>query len=460
MPKLKRSSYSYYIFLIFLLIILVISSALILYKTQKNKQQTREILGCDPYQIIPKHIIYADSNGTTPIFPETINAMKIAMKYGYGNPSSIHGLGKLGNLILESQREKMARLLTCKKDEIIFTSGATESNNAIINHILQKYRKKGKKNINIITTPIEHASIAEVLNAHEINSHFGFNNIEIRVCMINQKGRINIDHYKSLMDENSVLSCIIMGNNEIGTIQDISSLSSLHKQKNIHLHLDMTQIIGRYFVALDEMNIDSATMSAHKFHGPKGVGCLYFCKKNISHNDDEFIPFIRGGHQEDGQRGGTENLPGIVGMSNSLSICIDYLFDKKNDKMKRMKSECLDYLEKNIPELIIFGDQDHSLYNTISISVPVNSRQLVKEMNDYGIYIGTGCACSKGGASAVLKALGYTEKEINGSLRISFNFMNNSKDALSIAKTIVELVNKNKNKIVDQEESQNFCSGE
>lgn len=425
-----------------LLLMLALMAVMVVIEYQKNRRNTRRVY-------------YADCNATTPVFVQSTAAMISAAKTAYANPSSIHDLGKQAKAVLELQRTDMAKMLACKPSELFFTGGATESNNAIIHHVVQcsvtsaSNRRNKSGAFNIITTPIEHASVSEALDAcrdtikKEKN---GKVRVNVRTCKVDDKGRIDFRHYDSLIDDDTLMSCIILGNNEIGVLQDARALRDIHrtgkKARRVHLHLDMTQVVGRYKVDLAQTGAHSATMSAHKFHGPKGVGCLFVSSLSPL-ADFAPHPLLKGGHQERGRRGGTENVPGVCGMAAALKRCYDLLEKGEAERVRRMRDEVWHVLKRHIPELIVHGDPGHttlSMYNTLCVSVPVNSRELVQRLGERRVYLGTGCACASGGASAVLKALGQDEDAINGSLRISFGFMNQSDEARYVAQSVVDTV--------------------
>jgi cysteine desulfurase len=367
-------------------------------------------------------ITYLDNNGTTKIFNESLELMDHIYKYYYGNASAIYGLGAKSKKLLETCRNRMSKMLNCDSCELYFTSGATESNNIAIRGVYTKHTQKGK---HIITTSIEHPSVSETVKSLEGS--------EVTFLPVDKYGRINLLELENAIRQDTILVTVIHGSNEIGTIQDIKAIADICKRKKIHFHVDMTQMIGKYRIDLNALGVTSATGSGHKFHGPKATGFLYLQKGKY------FQTCISGGHQEKNIRSGTENVPGIVAMTYSLYICNHLLRKNKDKEIRAMRDWMRDTLVSNIPSLIVNGNKDdrYQMYNTLSICLPVNSRKVVMMLDKNNIYVNTGSACSKNKLSSVLHAIGLTEKEREGSLRISLGFLNTWEDCQIGVKSII-----------------------
>ncbi len=381
--------------------------------------------------------VYADNNASTKMPRFISRHMLDIMETFYANPSSIHSLGQETQKVMNECRSKICKLIKLEGDssKLIFTSGATESNNAIIHAITRRCRnlveeKENKKNI--ITTQIEHASMLEPLE---------FTEYELRFANVDRYGSIDLNHLESLIDANTAMVCIIMANNEIGTIQDIVEIGNICQKYGIHFHTDMTQVFGKYRIDMRNLPVSSCTMSAHKFYGPKGVGCLII-KDRENVKDQKLIPLLKGGHQEFGYRGGTENLMGVVGMVKALEFCYLCIDKGKAEQIKQMKHKIHSTLKKADSRIIFHCDfkKDNTLYNTLSLSLPVNSRRVIKYMNRDRVFVNVGCACSNGGASKVLKAIGLDDDAINGSMRISLGFLNQKSDADRICASIIKAI--------------------
>ncbi len=371
---------------------------------------------------------YLDNNGTTKIFDESLELMSYVYQNYYGNASGVYSLGAKSKKLLEVCRTKLAKLLNCELCEIFFTSGATESNNIALRGIFAKNKSRGK---HVITTSIEHPSVYETVKTLE--------GADVTFLNVDKYGKINLQELQNSIRKDTILVSIIMGNNEIGTLQDMKSIAKICRDKGVHCHCDMTQVVGKYKIDMSELNIDSATGSGHKFHGPKATGFLYLKKGTY------FESCISGGHQEKNIRSGTENIPGIVAMVYSLYLCYRRLDIGQNREIKYMRDWMKDALLKNIPDIVVNGHPTDTLYNTLSVCLPTNSRKVVEFLDKHGVYVNTGSACSKGTSSSVLDAIGLHEDIQQGSLRISLGFLNTWKDCVNVVKLIILYVKSHEN---------------
>ena len=380
----------------------------------------RKLLFANKY----KDYVYLDNNGTTRIFDESLRLMDHIYRHYYGNAGGMYELGTKSKKLLELSRERLAKLVHCDACELYFTSGATESNNIAIRGVYAKHKHIGK---HIITTGIEHPSGIEPCKALE--------GAEVTVLGVDRYGKINLQELHDAIRNDTVLVSVIVGNNEIGTIQDIAAIARICRAKGVHLHADMTQMFGKYRIHLHELGVDSATGSGHKFHSPKSTGFLFL--KTGAYFDPSAC--VSGGHQEKNIRSGTENVPGIVSMTYSLYICNVLLEEGHATKIEKMRNWLRDTLTYNIPGIIINGHPTDCMYNTLSVCLPVNSRKVVAMLDKANIAVNTGSACSKGGTSSrVLDAIGLTPDQQQGSLRISFGFLNTWDDCETAARFIVQ----------------------
>jgi len=394
--------------------------------------------------------IYADNNASTPMSQKSIEAWVQGAQMGCSNPSSYHFGGRRSRYILEEKRQELAQLVGCDKSELVFTSGSTESNNTIIHGLVDFFsstaqkESNNKNNIGVITTPIEHASVTEPL---EELTEKGV--IKLHIAPVQQQtGYVRLDAIEDILKnahergERIVMMCIIVGNNETGTLQDMPAILRLAKEHGIFLHADMTQILGKYKINLKELGVDSASFSGHKFHGPKGIGCLFI--RNNRHLN--INAYLRGGKQEMGYRAGTENIASVCAMVAALRVCYKRIEEGESDAVRTLRDDTLRLLNTYLGDdkFKVFGDPEKGLYNTLCVGLPVNSRTLIQKMNQDGhhIYVNTGCACSQGQGSKVLKAIGASEEEINGSMRISYGFLNKPRDAKCVARVVANYVQK------------------
>ncbi len=321
--------------------------------------------------------IYLDNNATTRCDDNVLKEMLPYLKEEFGNPSSIYSLGRDVKEKIKLARKNIANLLNANESEIIFTSCASESNvTAIINAIKTNPQKR-----HIITTKVEHASILETMKYLE---SIGYT---ITYLNVDEKGRLDLNELKQSITNDTLLICVMMANNEIGNIYPIKEIGKIAKEHNILFHCDSVQAIGKIKIDVKELNIDTLSMSGHKIHAPKGIGVLYV------KNNTPFIPLVFG-HQENNRRGGTENVPYIIGLGKAVeNILLD------NYQTNTLLSNLRDNLEKaitnNIKDVIIYGDLENRLPNTTSIGFKgVKADELLILLESFNIFVSTGSACN------------------------------------------------------------------
>ncbi len=321
--------------------------------------------------------IYLDNNATTRCDDNVLKEMLPYLKEEFGNPSSIYSLGRDVKEKIKLARKNIAKLLNANESEIVFTSCASESNvTAIMNATKTNPQKK-----HIITTKVEHASILETMKYLE---SIGYT---ITYLNVDKKGRLDLNELKQSITNDTLLICVMMANNEIGNIYPIKEIGKIAKEHNILFHCDSVQAIGKVKIDVKELNIDTLSMSGHKIHAPKGIGVLYV-KSNTP-----FIPLVFG-HQENNRRGGTENVPYIIGLGKAVeNILLD------NYQTNTLLSNLRDNLEKaitnNIKDVIIYGDLENRLPNITSIGFKgVKADELLLLLESFNIFVSTGSACN------------------------------------------------------------------
>ena len=321
--------------------------------------------------------IYFDNNATTKCDENVVNAMLPYFNEEYGNPSGIYSLWKEIKDDITKARKNIAKLLNADENEIIFTSCASESNvTAIMNAVNNNPNKK-----HIITTKVEHASIMETMKNLETKGY------EITYLSVDEKGRISIEELKQSIREDTILICIMMANNEIGNIYPIKEIGKIAKENNILFHCDAVQAVGKIKIDVKDMNIDMLSLSGHKIHAPKGIGVLYV-NKEIQFNQLIF------GHQEKNRRGGTENVPYIIGLGIAAKNILEDDY-KVNEKIKGLRDKLEKEIKNNIEDIIIYGDLENRLPNTSNIAFKgVNGEEILLMLESFNIYVSTGSACN------------------------------------------------------------------
>lgn len=371
--------------------------------------------------------IYADNAATTKMSEHAINTMLFHMKEVYGNPSSLYGVGQKAKEALEDARRRASAVLNCEPREIYFTSGGSEADNQAIISAARFNAAKGKKHI--ISTAFEHHAVLHTLDKLKKE---GF---EIELLDVHSNGIVTAEQVKNAIREDTALVTIMYANNEIGTIQPISEIGAVCRERGVLFHTDAVQAIGHIPVDIQKDNIDMLSLSAHKFKGPKGVGILY-AKKGIP-----LTNIIEGGAQERGKRAGTENLPGIVSMVAALEDATKDLQGYK-ERLSPLRDRLIDGLFE-IPYSDLNGDRVKRLPATVNFCFEgIEGESLLLLLDDKGIQASSGSACTSGSLdpSHVLLAIGRPHEVAHGSLRLSLSDDVTTEEIDYIIKSVKEVV--------------------
>lgn len=371
-------------------------------------------------------MIYFDNAATTRVFPEVVKVMQDAMESSYGNPSAKHMKGMEAENLVKKAQEVIAKTLKAKPKEILFTSGGTESNNTALIGTALANQRKGK---HIITTKIEHASVYEPI-AWLCEQGF-----EITYLDVTAEGIIDLEQLKNAIREDTILVSCMMVNNEIGAIEPIEEAGKIIKEKNPEtiFHVDAIQAYGKMPIIPKNLKIDLLSMSGHKIHGPKGIGFLYIKEGT------KIQPIIFGGGQQKGMRSGTENVPGIVGLACACEKMI------KNDYENAQRiCEVKEYFQERIKEIEDIKDNSGQAPHIASISFKkIRSEVLLHALEDRGIYVSSGSACSsnkKQVVSGTLNAIALADEYKDGTLRFSFSIENTKEEVDETIEVLKELV--------------------
>ena len=363
-------------------------------------------------------MIYLDNAASTAVHPEVVKEMLPYFDVQYGNPSSIHQFGRKAKNAIQKARKQVAALIGAEQDEILFTSGGTESNNTIlygfptlrdVSHVSFSFDKN-----HIITSSIEHEAILEPCKKLEEKG------VKITYLPVDEHGIIDSNDVTNSIAENTVLVSIMFANNEVGTIQPIKEISEICKKYQIPLPTDAVQAVGKVPINVKELGVDALSISSHKINGPKGIGAL-FIKKGL-----KIVPYITGGGQENGLRSGTENVASIVGFGKACEIAKER-FNENISHFQTLHSSMLSRIVKEIPHVKLNGHPEKRIFNNIHFTfLGVNGEDLIIKLDEHGLAASTGSACSvhTQKASHVLKAMDFNHEQITGSLRMSFGYMN------------------------------------
>ena len=371
--------------------------------------------------------VYADNAATTRMSKTAINAMLPYLEESYGNPSSLHSVGQEAAEALKSARETIAKHIGCEPREIFFTSGGSEADNQAIVSAARLGRLNGKKHI--VSTVFEHHAVLHTLNKLERE---GF---EVTLLDVHENGIVTPDEVAAAIRPDTCLVTIMYANNEIGTIQPISEIGAICREKKVLFHTDAVQAAGHLHINVKEQNIDMLSMSAHKFHGPKGVGALYAKKGIVLAN------IIEGGAQERGKRGGTENIPAIMSMAAAFEEACGSI-DENAEKLTKMRDRLITELSK-IPHSILNGDSKNRLPGNFNMCFEgIEGESLLLLLDAKGVCASSGSACTSGSLdpSHVLLAIGRPHEIAHGSLRLSLSEYNTDEEIEHIIKVVPEVV--------------------
>ncbi|MBL7853676.1 MAG: cysteine desulfurase [Cyclobacteriaceae bacterium] len=372
--------------------------------------------------------IYLDNAATTPLDPEVFEAMKPFLMEDFGNPSSTHGHGRKVRAAIEQARKKVAELLNCTPGEIIFTSGGTEADNALLVSSVKTYGLK-----HAISTPIEHHAVT-----HTLETLAQQGSVELHHVRLDAKGHVDLENLERLLVQYpGALVSLMHANNEIGNLLPIEQVGELGKKYNAYFHSDTVQTMGHYRHDLKKLTVHGLTAAAHKFHGPKGVGFMYINK------DKKIQAVMHGGAQERNMRGGTENVYGIIGLAKALEICYREM-EEHQAYITGLKSYMIDKLRAELPGVRFHGDSDNltkSLYTVLNVSLPESdeNEMVLFNLDLQGISASGGSACSSGATtgSHVLGAL-YPGSQ-RGAVRFSFSKYNTREEIDFTVEKLAEL---------------------
>lgn len=358
---------------------------------------------------VPK--IYFDHNATTPLHPEVKKIIREVLDI-YGNPSSFHAFGRQARKLIDESREKIADFIGAAEDEIVFVASGSEANNTVFSTVTCPSGHcyyKGQPEKEIVTTKIEHPCIIE--SARCVSEK----GISVVYLDVDRYGKIDLTQLEEKLKGNVGLVSVMMANNEIGTVQDIKTISALCRRHGVLLHTDAAQAVGKIPVNVNELGVDFLTLSGHKIYGPKGIGALYIRR------DTPFCPFIRGGHQERGRRAGTENTLGIIALGKAVEMRAVEMGEEK-DRLLGLKKYLHEELVARIPGIQINGHPTDSLPGTLNVSFEgAEGEAILLYLDLEGIAVSTGSACASGSLdpSHVLIATGVPVEQVHGSIRIS-----------------------------------------
>ena len=356
-------------------------------------------------------VIYVDNNATTMVAPEVLDAMLPYFSTYYGNPSSMHTFGGEVAGVINEARDNVAKLIGAQPEEIVFTSCGTESDGTAIRAAIESYPNKR----HIVTSRVEHPAVK---NLYETLSKKGY---RATFVPVDRNGRLDMDYlYDSLSDDTAIVS-LMWGNNETGVIFPIEEISREVKSRGILFHTDAVQAAGKIPINISETGVDMLSLSGHKFHSPKGIGALYIRKGT------RFSPFMIGGHQEKGRRGGTENTASIIGLGKAAELAANHLKENGYERISRLRDKLEQTLLNSVPSAMINGDPANRLPNTTSIAFEyVEGEAILLMMNEHGICASSGSACTSGSLepSHVLRAMGVPFTAAHGSIRFSLSRYN------------------------------------
>ena len=372
--------------------------------------------------------VYLDNNATTPVAPAVFEAMKPYFLEDFGNASSIHWYGQRAKAAIEWGRERIARLLNARPNEIVFTSGGTESDNAALFGMVEASRSEKK---HLITTTIEHHAVLHTAKALEKRG------VRVTYVPVGPSGVVDPAAVEKAIGPDTVLISVMHANNELGTIQPLEEIGRIAREHDIYFHTDAVQSVGKIPVDVEGLGVDLLSLSAHKLHGPKGAGALYIRRGTV------LRPLLYGGHHERDRRPGTENVSGIVGLGKAAELAGEHLAEEI-ERVGALRNRLEDGILASVPLAAVVGDKSRRLPTTTNISFDyIEGEGFVIAMDLRGVACSTGAACSSGSLepSHVLTAIGRSREQARSSIRFSlghFNTPQDIDDTLEVLPRVVE----------------------
>jgi len=373
--------------------------------------------------------VYMDNHATTAVDPRVLDAMLPYFTEKYGNAASRnHEFGWKAEEAVESARGQIARLIHASPREIVFTSGATESNNLAIKGVAEAHRAKGN---HIVTQATEHKAVLDTCKRLE---KYGF---EVTYLPVDRDGLIDLESLRRAITPKTILISIMHANNEIGVIQPIEQIGKIAKEEKVLFHVDAAQSVGKIAVDVEKFGVDLISISAHKLYGPKGVGVLYVRRKDPR---VELAPMIDGGGHERGLRSGTLNVPGIVGLGKASEICQKEMTEE-SERLRRLRDKLNDAITSRLDDTFLNGSMAHRLPNNLNLSfVGVEGDALLMGINDVAVSSGSACTTATLEPSHVLRALGVPEDLAHSSIRFGLGRFNTEEEVDYVANRVVETV--------------------
>jgi cysteine desulfurase len=359
-------------------------------------------------------VIYADNNATTQVASEVLEEILPYFHDLYGNPSSMHSFGGQVAGRLREGREKLARLIGATPAEILFTSCGTESDNTAIRAAIASHPDKK----HIVATRVEHPAVKNLCE------HLGRHGYRVTFLPVDRQGRLDLEHLHKVLSSDTAIVSIMWANNETGVIFPIEEIAQMVREMGIVFHTDAVQAAGKIPIDMGQIPVDMLSLSGHKLHAPKGIGALYVRKGT------KFSPFLIGGHQEGGRRGGTENVASIIGLGKACELALEHL-GEENERVKSLRDKLENGILKGIPSAMVNGEREHRLPNTTSLSFEyVEGEAILLMMNEFGICASSGSACTSGSLepSHVLRAMGVPFTAAHGSIRFSLSIYNTEEE--------------------------------
>ncbi|WP_035216803.1 cysteine desulfurase NifS [Desulfobulbus elongatus] len=381
--------------------------------------------------VLPEQVIYMDNNATTRIAPEVLDAMMPYLTQFYGNPSSMHTFGGQVGQAISQARQQIADLLGADPGEIVFTSCGTESDSTAILSAIQSFPEKN----HVITTRVEHPAVKNLCDNLEI---FTGRKYHVTRLPVAADGTLDMQRYRESLTDDTAIVSVMWANNETGVLFPVEEMAQIARERGVLFHTDAVQAVGKVPINLRETAIDFLSLSGHKLHAPKGIGVLYVRKGT------PYIPFMNGGHQEHGRRGGTENVASIIGLGRACALAAEKM-EEENTRVRALRDKLEQGLLSTVPKALRNGHPTQRLPNTANISFEyVEGEAILLHMNQLNICASSGSACTSGSLepSHVLRAMGVPFTAAHGSIRFSLSIYNTEEEVDFVLARMPDIITK------------------